>query len=145
RKTYRPKGAMNVLLDGPLKGVVFSKARQGVLAQTHGHYPATLKAIEVVCKIYDMKDRQRALQIEREAFCEMAVTDVSRNLLHVFDLTEMVKRQTGLPAGATAQARPVTHLGVLGAGTMGGGIAYVGADKGIDVRMKDINHEAISR
>ena len=35
-------------------------------------------------------------------------------------------------------------MAVLGAGTMGGGIAQVGADKGIEVRMKDINNEALA-
>ncbi|MEI7973518.1 MAG: 3-hydroxyacyl-CoA dehydrogenase NAD-binding domain-containing protein, partial [Bdellovibrio sp.] len=37
------------------------------------------------------------------------------------------------------------RLGILGAGTMGGGIAYVAADKGIFVRMKDLNWEAIGK
>ena len=34
---------------------------------------------------------------------------------------------------------------MLGAGTMGGGIAYVAADKGVEVRMKDINNDALAR
>jgi len=36
-------------------------------------------------------------------------------------------------------------MGILGAGTMGGGIAYVAADKGVDVRMKDINMDAVGK
>lgn len=91
-----------------------------------------------------MSDRSRAMQIELEGFLQMAVTEVSRNLLHVFDLTEMVKKQNGI-IGKEVKARPVTHLGVLGAGTMGGGIAYVAADKGVDVRMKDINFDAVGK
>jgi 3-hydroxyacyl-CoA dehydrogenase/enoyl-CoA hydratase/3-hydroxybutyryl-CoA epimerase len=112
---------------------------------SHGHYPAPLRALEVISKTYGMADRSEALRVEREAFCDLAITDVSRNLIHVFYLTEMVKKQTGLPPESSAKAKPVEHLGILGAGTMGGGIAYVAADKGVHVRMKDINNDALAR
>jgi 3-hydroxyacyl-CoA dehydrogenase / enoyl-CoA hydratase / 3-hydroxybutyryl-CoA epimerase len=140
RKVFAPRGLVNKLLEGALKGVVFSKAKEGVLKLTKGHYPAPLAALEVVKKTYGMSDRNAALQIEREHFKDLAVTDVSKNLIHVFYLTEMVKKQTGVHSGV--KGKPVKHLGVLGAGTMGGGIAYVAADKGIDVRVKDISYEA---
>jgi 3-hydroxyacyl-CoA dehydrogenase/enoyl-CoA hydratase/3-hydroxybutyryl-CoA epimerase len=145
RKVYQAKGAVNKLLEGPLKGIVFSKAKQGVLKLTKGHYPAPLGALEVIRKTYGVdpsnkEDRTAALEIEREHFTELAVTDISKNLIHVFYLTEMVKKQTGVSSGV--KGKPVKHLGVLGAGTMGGGIAYVAADKGIDVRVKDISLEA---
>ncbi len=141
RKTFQPKGLVNKLLEGMLKGVVFSKAKEGVVKATKGHYPAPLAALEVVKKTYGMSDRTKALEIEREHFKTLAVTDVSKNLIHVFYLTEMVKKQTGV-TGSSVKAKPVKHLGVLGAGTMGGGIAYVAADKGVDVRVKDISFDA---
>lgn len=140
RKKYEARGLINKLLEGPLKGVVFSKAKEGVLKLTKGHYPAPIAALEVVKKTYGMSNRAEALKIEREYFCECAVTDISKNLIHVFYLTEMVKKQTGVSSGV--KAKTVKHLGVLGAGTMGGGIAYVAADKGVDVRVKDISYEA---
>ena len=140
KKIFQPRGALNKLLEGPLKGIVFKKARQGVLKVTKGHYPAPVAALDVVMKTFGMTDRAQALQIEQDYFSDCAVTDISKNLIHVFYLTEMVKKQTGVSSGV--KAKPVKHLGVLGAGTMGGGIAYVAADKGIDVRVKDISHEA---
>lgn len=148
RKKFEPKGAVNKLLEGPLKGVVFSKAKQGVLKLTKGHYPAPLGALDVVRKTYgvdtaNISDRTAALEIEREHFTELAVTDISKNLIHVFYLTEMVKKQTGVSSGV--KGKPVKHIGVLGAGTMGGGIAYVAADKGIEVRVKDISYDANSK
>lgn len=143
-KVFKPQGAVNVLLEGPLKGVVFKKAREGVLKMTRGHYPAPLKAIEIIEKTYGFSDRQAALTVEREGFCECAVTSVSKNLIHVFYLTEMVKKQTGVP-GVEVKPRDVRGLGILGAGTMGGGIAYVAADKGVEVRMKDLNTEALGK
>lgn len=145
RKKFKPKGAAAKFLEGPLgRPIVFSQAKKTLMKLTSGHYPAPLKAIEVIRQTYGLSDREKALAIEREAFCECGISDVSKNLIHVFDLTEMVKKQTGVH-GKDVKAIPVTHMGVLGAGTMGGGIAYVAADKGVHVRMKDINWEAIGR
>jgi 3-hydroxyacyl-CoA dehydrogenase/enoyl-CoA hydratase/3-hydroxybutyryl-CoA epimerase len=144
RKTFKPQGLMNVLLEGPLKFLVYSQAKKGVLNATNGHYPAPLKALEVISRTYKMSDRNRALEIERESFLEVAVTDISKNLIHVFDLTEMVKKQTGVP-GVQVTPHEVKSIGILGAGTMGGGIAYTAADKGIRVRIKDLNQEALAK
>jgi 3-hydroxyacyl-CoA dehydrogenase / enoyl-CoA hydratase / 3-hydroxybutyryl-CoA epimerase len=146
KKTFKAKDAPTKFLESFLgKPVVYSQAKKGVLKMTHGHYPAPLKAIEVIQKTYGSSDRERSMKIEREAFAEVAATDVSKNLIHVFYLTEMVKKQTGVTAGSTAKAKEVKSLGILGAGTMGGGIAFVAADKGIDVRMKDLNYDAIGK
>jgi 3-hydroxyacyl-CoA dehydrogenase / enoyl-CoA hydratase / 3-hydroxybutyryl-CoA epimerase len=140
RKTFKARGLVPGLLEGVLKGVVFSKAKQATLKASKGHYPAPLEALEVIKKTYGMEDRTKALQIECDHFVKCATTDISKNLIHVFYLTEMVKKSTGVQSGV--KARPVKNLGVLGAGTMGGGIAYVAADKGIATRVKDISHEA---
>lgn len=145
RKTFKPAGAVNVILESGLgRSIVFGKAKSEVLKKTHGHYPAPLEAIEVIKQTYGMSDRQKALDIERAHFCDMGITPVSKNLIHVFYLTEMVKKQTGV-ANASVKAREVKAVGVLGAGTMGGGIAYIGADKGIQMRIKDINFEALGK
>lgn len=145
RKKFKPQGLVNGILEGPLgRGIVFKKAKEGVLKATKGHYPAPLKALEVIQKTYGMSDREAGMRIEREGFCELGTTDISKNLIHVFHLTEMVKKQNGVP-GVDVKPRDVKGLGILGAGTMGGGIAYVAADKGIQVRMKDLNQEALGK
>jgi 3-hydroxyacyl-CoA dehydrogenase / enoyl-CoA hydratase / 3-hydroxybutyryl-CoA epimerase len=141
RKKFKARGLVAKILEGVARGVVFSKARQATLKATKGHYPAPIAALEVVKKTYGMTDRSRALEIECEHFIKCATTDVSKNLIHVFYLTEMVKKSTGV-ADKNIKGRAVKNLGVLGAGTMGGGIAYVAADKGISVRVKDISFEA---
>lgn len=141
RKTFQAKGLVNKLLEGVLSGVVYKKAREGVMKATKGHYPAPLEALDVVHKTYGSSDRTKSLSIERENFAKLATGDISKNLIHVFYLTEMVKKQTGV-TGSDVKGKPVKHLGVLGAGTMGGGIAYVAADKGVDVRVKDLSIDA---
>ncbi len=157
KKQFCPGGLVNSLLESRLgRGIVFSKAKSEVLKKTFGHYPAPLSAIEVIQKTYGMEDRQKALDIERSYFCEMGITDISKNLIHVFYLTEMVKKQTGVSSSevdskgsakttVAAKAKEVKAVGVLGAGTMGGGIAYIGADKGIQMRIKDLNYEALGK
>ncbi len=145
RKTYKPQGAMNVFLESALgRGIVFKKAREGVMKATKGHYPAPLEALSVIQRTYGMSDREGALKIEREGFCKLGPTEISKNLIHVFYLTEMVKKQNGVP-GVQVTPRNVEAMGILGAGTMGGGIAYVAADKGIQVRMKDLNPDALGK
>lgn len=145
RKSFKPKGASIKFMHSVLgRPIVFSQAKKGVLKLTSGHYPAQIKALEVISKTYGSDDRARSLEIERAAFVEAAATDVSKNLIHVFDLTEMVKKQTGV-AGKDVKPKKVEYLGVLGAGTMGGGVAFIGADKGIHVRMKDLNWDAIGK
>ena len=143
-KKFQPKGMMNKVLESFLgRGIVFKKAKEGVMKATSGHYPAPLKALEVVQKTYGHGNREEAMSIERAGFAELGTSDISKNLIHVYYLTEMVKKSTGVAGGV--KGRDIKHLGVLGAGTMGGGIAYVGADKGISVRLKDLNTDALGK
>lgn len=145
RKTFKAKGLVNQILESGIgRGIVFSQATKTLMKMTHGHYPAPLKAIEVIKSTYGSSDRSAAMKIEREAFIQAAMTSVSKSLLHVYDLTEMVKKQTGV-SDTSVKPVEVSHIGILGAGTMGGGIAFVAADKGIDARMKDITWDAIGK
>lgn len=141
RKHFKAKGLMNSVLEGMGKGIVFSQARKTVMKFTGGHYPAPLKAIDVISKTYGMTNREKALNIEMEGFCDVGVTDVSKHLIDVFFLMESVKKKTGV--ASDVKPLPVRRIGVLGAGTMGGGIAFVAADKGIEARMKDITPKAL--
>lgn len=144
RKKFEAHGLVNKILEGVGRSIVFKKAREGVMKATKGHYPAPLEALSVIEKTYGMSDREAGMRIEREGFCRLGVTDISKNLIHVFYLTEMVKKQSGV-SGVAVKPKEVKAIGVLGAGTMGGGIAYVAADKGIQVRMKDLNADALGK
>ena len=132
------------------RNIIYKKAREGVMSKSKGHYPAPLEAIEVLKanhSSFGMKiggaARDRALSREAEAFGKLAATDVSKNLIGIFFLTEGVKKSKGLPSGVVATAHPVHAAAVLGAGVMGGGIAQLAADKGIPIRMKDITPAAL--
>lgn len=145
RKTFKPRVMMDRVLESFLgQSIVFSKAKKTVLKQTHGHYPAPLEALNVIERTYGMRNRAEALDIEAQGFVKVATTDISKNLINVFFMMEAVKKRSGVP-GSAVKALPVKRIGVLGAGTMGGGIAYIAADKGVDVRLKDINTEALAK
>lgn len=144
RKVYKPNGMMNSFMNSAAgRPVVFSQAKKSVLKETKGFYPAPLKALDIICKTYGMSSREKALAIEAEGFIDVATTAISKNLIDLFYMMEAVKKQTGVE-GKEVRALPVRQVGVLGAGTMGGGIAQVAADKAIHVRMKDINNDALA-
>lgn len=143
KKTFSPKGMMNKVLEGPLKSVIYSQAKKNVMKQSKGHYPAPLEALQVVKDTYGA-DRKRALKREAKGFVKVAMTDISKNLINLFFVMEEVKKSTGVK-NPEIKPKDVDHISVLGAGTMGGGIAQLGADKGIFVRMKDITNEALAK
>ncbi len=144
KKKHEPKGVMNQFLESGLgRSVFFSQAKKMTLKKSHGHYPALLVALDVIKKTAGMSNRSKALEIEKEGFCEVAGGEISRNLINLFFMMEDVKKRNGVDGDE--KGLEVQHLGVLGAGTMGGGIAYVAADKGVYVRMKDISTDAIAK
>jgi 3-hydroxyacyl-CoA dehydrogenase/enoyl-CoA hydratase/3-hydroxybutyryl-CoA epimerase len=132
-----------ILLEkNPLgRKILFDQARKKTLETTRGHYPAPLRAIEVVR--VGIEDGPRAgFDAEARAVAELAISRTAKNLIHVFRLTEEAKKETGLPGAAP---REVRSTAVLGAGVMGGGVAQLIADQtGLPVRMKDVRDEALA-
>ncbi len=142
-RVREPKIAEKIL-EGPGRGIVFRKAREAVLKETKGHYPAPLAALAVVEKGFT-RPFAEALRIEAEGVRTLVGTPVMRNLVGLFFRMEEVKKETGVEAlGARVQPRKIVRVGVLGAGVMGGGIAQLAADKGYPTRMKDIKPEALA-
>lgn len=142
QKRFQAHGMGKLMESFVGRSIVFSQARKMLISQTKGFYPAPEKALDVIRKTYGMSNRSKALAIEQEGFVEVAVTAVSKNLIDVFFMMEAIKKQTGVTADVKPHA--VKAMGVLGAGTMGGGIAQVAADRGIEVRLKDINNNALA-
>jgi len=144
KKIFKPKNmAQKITESFIMRSTVFKKAKQGVMKMSKGHYPAPLEAIKVIKDTYKSSNRTKSLKREAEGFIKVAPTSVSKNLINIFFMMEDVKKATGVP-GKDIKTEKINHVSVLGAGTMGGGIAQLAADKGIFVRMKDISVEAIA-
>jgi 3-hydroxyacyl-CoA dehydrogenase/enoyl-CoA hydratase/3-hydroxybutyryl-CoA epimerase len=140
-----PRGLQDWALEkNPLgRRLLFKKAREKVLAETGGHYPAPLEALAVLEESSGLSI-EAGLEIENTRIANVFGGEVQRNLLAIFFWTEAVKKETGV-ADPAVDPLPVTRIGVLGAGLMGGGIAQLAADKGIPARMKDIEPGALAR
>ena len=133
------------LLEGNFLGrtIIFRSAYKSTLESTKGFYPAPLKALQVIEKTQGL-GRERSLDIEARAFGELVITDVSKNLIKLFYLTEKFKKLTALGT-ENIVPKSIDKCAVLGAGIMGGGIAQLLADKSVWVRLKDINYDAIAK
>ena len=140
RLPLRKKRALTSrLLDdtAPGRKLVLQQAHKQVMKETRGHYPAPLRILEILPHMLSA-DIDESLRIEAKNLGELIVTDVSKNLIHVFRLSEAAKK-----AAPDVEPRTVDRVAVLGAGVMGGGIAQLLAYRGLEVRLKDIKPDAI--
>ena len=120
--------------------IIFQKAREGVLKKTKGFYQGPLKILDLMENGMG-KSRTSYLSMEAQAFGELCVGEQSRNLRHLFFMMEGAKKYSGEKSNGEL---PVLKRGAaLGAGTMGGGIAWLLAKNGMAPIMKDLNKAAL--
>lgn len=111
-----------------------------VFAQAGKHYPAPMVIVESVAKAAGV-GRADALVIEQEGFWQLSTTSESAAQIGIFLADQRVKATAkGYAKGSSS---PIKSAAVLGAGIMGGGIAYQSAVKGVPAVMKDIRQEAL--
>jgi 3-hydroxyacyl-CoA dehydrogenase/enoyl-CoA hydratase/3-hydroxybutyryl-CoA epimerase len=131
----------------PVSKIVKSQAQKKTEAKTKGHYPAPLKALEVVFTGLTVSHEQ-SLTNEKEAAVELARGDVAQNLIRVFFLQERAKKlklPAELASAGSARPRQVKQAMVIGAGTMGAGIAQWLSARGIRVLLKDIGPDPLAK
>lgn len=137
-KRERKTSLVDKVLEGPLKGVVFSQARKMVQGMTKGNYPAPFKIIDCV-QTGMTKGEKAGYDAEAKKFEELILTEESRQLINIFfAMTEKKKNPM------KAQAKETKTLAMLGAGFMGAGITEVSINKGVNVILKDIKDETIA-
>lgn len=119
--------------------MVFETSKGFVASVAGPNYPAPVKTIEVMQQASTM-EREAALEIEADAFAELATTDVAHSLIQVFLGDQYLKK---VSKSLTKTSEKISQAAVLGAGIMGGGVAYQSASQGTPIIMKDINDSAI--
>ena len=121
------------------RNVAFETALGLIAAQAGKNYPAPVTAVKVMQKA-SLLAREEALKFEHQGFVKLAKTEVAKNLVQMFlndhFLSSKAKKYM-------KNATKVNKAGVLGAGIMGGGIAYQSALKGTPILMKDIAQEGL--
>lgn len=120
--------------------MAFETSKAFVRATAGPNYPAPTEAVKTMQKASTL-NRDEALQVEADTFVKLAQTEVARSLVGIF-LNDQVLGKKAKQWESKADKK-ISRAAVLGAGIMGGGIAYQSALKGTPVLMKDINQEGL--
>ncbi len=120
---------------------IFAAAREKVRAKQRGMM-APLAAIDAVEAAAELSFEE-GCKVEQELFQQCLFSDQSKALIHIFFGEREVARIPDVPK--ETPTLPVRSVAVVGAGTMGGGIAMVFANAGIPVWVKDADQTALHR
>jgi 3-hydroxyacyl-CoA dehydrogenase len=120
---------------------VFAAARETVAKKQRGLKApqAAIDAIEAATKM----PFEEGCQFEQKLFIDCLFSDQSKSLIHVFFSEREVSKIPDIPKDI--KLIPVNSAAVIGAGTMGGGIAMVLANAGIPVTLKETDQAALDR
>ncbi len=120
---------------------VFADFRRKIEPKARGQLAPwrIIDSIEAACT----RPRDEAFRLEREWFNECRDSPQRAALVHLFFAEREARRIPDIPADV--RPLPIQTVGVVGAGTMGGGIAMSFANAGIAVRLLDVSQEALDR
>lgn len=132
------------LAENPLgRKVLFDQAKKQLLAKTRGNYPAAEKILDVVKAGFEA-GFDKGLEAEAQAFGELAMSPEAAQLMNIFTATVELKKDRGVD-DPNVEPKRVTKIGMLGAGLMGAGIAYVTVHVAkLPVRLKDKDEQGLA-
>jgi len=136
RENYKVPGG-NV--QSPAGMRTFAGGTAMVMDKTKGNYPAPIAILSCVYEGLQV-NMDRAIPIEARYFVKVATSREAKNLIGVMFLGKN-EADKGVSRPKGIHPTDVKKLGILGAGFMGAGIAYVSAMSGIEVVLKDITIE----
>ena len=123
---------------------VIGFARQQLDEKLHGAFPAPYRALDLLA-LAKTADFATGTAAEDEALADLVVDPATRNSLYAFDL---VQRRAKRPVGAPdpALARPVTKVGIVGAGLMASQMALLFARRlEVPVVLTDLDQERVDK
>jgi 3-hydroxyacyl-CoA dehydrogenase len=125
----------------PKADALFMFARNAVGAASK-NYPAPLKCIDAV-EASMTKSFDEGLKVEGKLFLDLYMTDESRALRHLFLSERRASKVVGV--AEDTPTRKIARVGVIGAGTMGSGIAINFLQAGIETVILETKQEALDR
>ncbi|MBR9812975.1 3-hydroxyacyl-CoA dehydrogenase [bacterium] len=127
----------------PKMGQVLAIAPSMLRDKTKGNYPAPENILSCVVE-GSLVDFDSAMTVEARYFANCVVSQVSKNMIGtLWYQLNAIKRGASRPDGF--EPYKTKKVGILGAGMMGAGIAYVSAKAGIDVVLKDVSQQAADK
>lgn len=139
----KPALVERLLETKPGKTFLFNKAIQMAKKQTGGHYPSFVRAIEVI-REGSLNGQEAGFRAEQDAIAELSSHPVTIECIRLFFLREETKQWAEAAAPGYSDKK-LKSAAVLGAGTMGAGLAYIMADKRIETRLKDVSPELLGK
>ncbi len=140
QKGFRiPGGAINT----PRNGQVAVMGPTMLNQKSRGLMPQLTAAMDVAFQA-SMLDLDTALRIEGREFTKVAAGPVAKNMITAF-FFQLNQINGGASRPKDVPHSPTRKVGILGAGMMGQGIAYVSAMAGIEVVLKDMSMEAAEK
>ncbi len=115
---------------------------RNTVAATSKNFPAPLKCVQAVSGAVKLSWAEGMKQ-ERELFLGLMQTPESRALRHVFAAERAATKIADAPKDMVL--RPIQKVAVIGAGTMGGGIAMAMANAGLEVTLLETRQDALDR
>jgi 3-hydroxyacyl-CoA dehydrogenase len=107
-----------------------------------GHYPAPVACVEAVAAAFD-RPFDAGIKRERELFAALMLSPESAALRHVFQAERAASHI--LDVSNDTPTRPIRKVGIIGAGTMGGGISMSLINAGIPVVLLEMKQEALDK
>ena len=125
-----------------INNFTFTRAQHLILEKTKGDYPAPLKALKVLRRTFGIPI-EKGLKIEAEAFADIASTQLSKNLIKLFFINEKIRKENWGKKIIINKKNQISSAGILGAGVMGGGIAWAFSAIDLNVKLADLNWAAL--
>src|SRR5215831_7450464 len=120
---------------------LFADFRRRLAAKARGQL-APVRIVDAI-EAAATRSKEDAFRLEREYFVECRDSPQRKALTHVFFAEREARRIPGLPSDT--KPLPIRTAAVIGAGTMGGGIAMNFANAGIPVALLEVSTEALER
>ncbi len=140
--TVRPLPLVRQLPCKHPQGDAYFQFARNMVGGMAKNFPAPLKCVDAV-QAATQRKFDDGMRFERDTFINLMWSPESRALRHLFMAERAASKIPDVPAD-TAQ-RAINSVAIIGAGTMGGGIAMNFLNAGIPVKMLEMKQEALER